>query len=73
MRGIRICAQGPLGWADSDRTFSEDVLLLTGSGEVKPVGGLRKGERLVRYTENGGAVIFTILAVERVWMAEAAG
>lgn len=72
MRGVRIVAQGPAGWSDSDRVFEEGTLLLTGSGEVKPVENLRQGEKLVRFTEDGHALIFTVRKIECAWL-EASG
>jgi hypothetical protein len=48
---------GPLGYSDSTDVFSEDDLLLTASGVVKPVRQLKEGETLIRFPDASHAKV----------------
>jgi hypothetical protein len=67
MRKVKIEAMGPLGYKDSADVFSEDDLLLTAAGAVKPVRQLKEGDVLIRFNGNPGTPLrWTILRIE--WM-----
>ena len=65
MRKVKIEAMGPLGYKDSADVFSEDELLLTANGAVKPVRQLKEGDVLIRFNGNPGTPLrWTIMKME---------
>lgn len=51
MYTVTITCQGPIGYQESTVEFSEDAMLLTPLGEVKPIRRLREGDILVRFPD----------------------
>jgi hypothetical protein len=67
MRKVIITSTGPLGYSDSVEEYSEDALLLTSSGEVRPAYQMRENEVLVRFNgQPGTPQLWTVIRVEWV-------
>lgn len=73
MRQVALTLQGPMGYHDSTETYSEDALLLTAGGAVKPVRQLREGEVLITFPDASyakEALRWTIMHIEFVRKSE---
>ena len=73
MRKVKLTLQGPMGYRDREETYSEDTLLLTASGQVKPVRQLREGEVLITFPDAAYAkdsLRWTLMHVEWVRKSE---
>ena len=65
MRKVIITSTGPLGYSDSVEEYSEDSLLLTASGEVRPAYQMREKEVLVRFNgQPGTPQLWAVIKVE---------
>ena len=73
MRQVTLTLQGPMGYNDRTETYSEDDLLLTATGQVKPVRQLRERDVLITFPDASYAkdsLRWTIVQIEWVRKSE---
>ena len=72
MRQVKLTMQGQIGYGDRTETYSEDDLLLTATGQVKPVRQLRERDVLITFPDASPfrPLLWTIVQIEWVRKSE---